>query len=254
MAESKFLALDCGNTRIKATLLSGGAPERLVFNYDDIESLAKLAGSEDVGDVAMSAVGRVDVRLVETLRQAAGDRFLLLTPRMEMPIGIQYDNPAALGLDRKVACVAGAKLYPGERLLIIDAGTALTKDVVGQDGDFRGGSISPGLRMRFESLHAGTHLLPDVSPDGEEEIRNLGRSTRGSLLAGAAGGLLDEVEAAIRREGRCGATRVLFCGGDGEWVMNHLDGEELGGMKLEYHPDLIAIGLREIYRHHEENL
>ncbi len=253
MRKDKFLALDCGNTLVKASVLEDSNLTTYPFEYDKLEELTDWLESEDFSGIAMASVHGVNPRFVETIRHFAGDKFLLVTPQMEMPVKINYADPALLGIDRKLAVVGACKLYPDDATLIIDAGTALTKDLaVGNEG-FAGGTISPGLRMRFAALNSGTHLLPEIDFNSESEIDTLGFSTERSIIAGVAGGMADEVIMMIARMAEKGVKRVLFCGGDGEWLMERIKKEsKFDNIEIIYEPGLTAIGLREIYKHHEK--
>lgn len=250
---SRFLALDCGNSRIKTILLDGEETNVRTYDYGSIEGLIDWISESGAGKVAMASVHGFDPRLVETIRKAAGENFLLMTPATEMPVAFEYDDPTHLGIDRKIAAVGAMTLYPGEPVLVVDAGTALTKDVVDGYRGFIGGSISPGLRMRLSALHSATALLPEIGMTDCGQLPVLGRSTRDSIMAGAMQGMLDEVEMMMIRLRTKGVGRVIFCGGDGEWIYNNLRTARSGaGMKFNYEPYLLAYGMQEIYRHHEE--
>ena len=63
-----------------------------------------------------------------------------------------------LGNDRIAAVVAAAALFPAINILVIDAGSCITYDLLTEDG-YQGGSISPGLKMRLQALYQHTHRL-----------------------------------------------------------------------------------------------
>lgn len=248
-----FLSIDGGNSRLKVTLFSpDGSVKVAFFASDDVEGVSEYAERNDVNEAGMAAVGHVDARLAETLRNQLGGDFLLVTPATPVPLRIRYEVPALLGLDRKATAVAAAVLYPGETVLVIDSGTALTIDLVGigLDGSpsFLGGNISPGLRMRLKSLHDHTARLPLVDVDRMATMPFFGESTPGAIAAGAAGGLLDEIALAAWRGGEAGASRILLTGGDSGWIMRHLPQRLLpGSPRVEHNPHLLALGIRAIY-------
>lgn len=246
----RFLAIDCGNTRIKCTVLGvdDSVTVHRVFGYQAIDPLIDWLESERVDGCAMASVHALDTRLVESIRNLLGDKFLLITPHTDLGIVIDYDTPDKLGIDRKIAAVAAGMIYPGKKSLVVDAGTAVTIDMIGENGGFRGGTISPGASLRLESLANGTHLLPNPGYSGLIESCR-GNSTEECILAGALGGLLDEIVMAMLRGEKEGVQHVLICGGDGEWIYNNLR-NRYGELNIEYQymPDLIAIGMHEIYR------
>src|SRR5699024_8941192 len=79
---------------------------------------------------------------------------------LDLPISLSaYHTPKTLGADRIANCVAGAQLSTTDAALIIDAGTCIKYDVVFQ-GNYLGGAIAPGIRMRLKALHKFTEALP----------------------------------------------------------------------------------------------
>lgn len=261
-----FLAIDVGNTLTKLTLFDeGGIPTRRQYDSHNVDEIISIAERSAPSGVAIAAVGHVDVRLPESLRSIFSERFLMITPTMELPIGINYDNPQSLGLDRKIGAVAAATLYPEESTIVADAGTALTLDVIQAGSGFIGGNIAPGLQLRFGALHNRTARLPLVGIYGEGEclpISNFGRSTSEAIRNGVAGGLLDEIVAfTILAKKNYHARRIIITGGDGEWIAHHLQHRmsSLGVIPcgnedfiIDYQPDLLARGLRIIYEQYEK--
>lgn len=248
-----FLAIDCGNTRIKATLFRGAeVAERVGFEADAADDFIGYVESCVADCGAMLVSGRLDARLAESVRMAVGERFLLVTPHTAMPIGIDYGCPETLGLDRKATAAGAAAQWPGETLLVVDAGTALTLDLVGKDR-FLGGNISPGLEMRFGALEHFTSALPRgevsdaISYSGS--VEPFGKDTLGAIACGVVNGFLDEIAATARRAGRMGATRIVLTGGDSALIMDRARED----IKMNHEPDLLAKGLRAIFIHHEEN-
>lgn len=261
-----FLAIDRGNTRLKCTLLPGRnnkdglfQPEVKVFEDDDAEGM--LEWVEALGDrgemgCAIAAVGVVDTRMIESLRRTMGERFLVITRSTPLPILMEYATPGTLGVDRKATACAAAARFPGEDVLVVDAGTALTLDWVSADGVFKGGNISPGLRMRLKALHEHTAKLPllDTVDLRKREMRKLGEDTNTAILGGCARGLLDEVAMAYLRLERPDC-RIVLTGGDApliaDFLPEALDVAGCTSYKINYLPHLLAEGMREIYRHHE---
>ncbi len=112
-------------------------------------------------------------------------------------------------------------LWPGRDVLVVDCGTAVTIDLVTADGTFRGGSISPGLRMRFRALHEFTAALPLCEVPDSDGL--FGRSTSGAIGAGVLNSLVFEIEGYIGRlrrqiDGLC----VIFTGGDAKYLTKRI--------------------------------
>ncbi len=257
VAGDVIVTVDQGNTAVKLTvwrLDDSGRPEveaHQAFSPSETDAMCTLIeGLEARGGIYCS-VGRMDVRLVESLRCILGGWLIVLTPSTPLPIGVDYATPATLGMDR-VAVAAGARaLYPGERCMIADAGTAITTDVLSGEGDFKGGRISPGLELRFRALHDHTSRLPLEHP--RAEVPEIGTDTSTSILTGVMRGAAAEIaESAIAYE----ASRLLMTGGDAAALLP-VTGEicgRLGAPVPEILPRLLARGLVEIFLYNVDNL
>ena len=84
----------------------------------------------------------------------------------ELPIQIGVDLPQSVGMDRLVAAVAANAVRPADSpAIIVDAGSAITVDLISKTGMFMGGIILPGLSLAAESLHQHTDQLPHIQCD-----------------------------------------------------------------------------------------
>lgn len=248
-----FMAIDCGNSRVKATLLQGSEViKRALFRSADTEGLLTLIEQLNVRAAAMVSVGRMDVRMVETLRNVVDDRFLLLTHNTPVPLNIAYATPATLGLDR-VAAAAGARaLYPGRECVVVDAGTAVTIDLLTADGSFVGGSISPGIALSISALHNNTAALPDIRLDDVADAlpKRWADNTHDAILSGVIGMISDRIICSDA-PGRL----TLITGGDAPLLYKNLSlSPKADDARLALVPDLLACGLRYIFDHYENHI
>jgi type III pantothenate kinase len=85
---------------------------------------------------------------VAMLLRHKGFDVLEMTFTTPTPIGNAYASPETLGVDRLAAAVAAVEVMGCRDCLVVDFGTAITIDLV-EDGVYRGGNISPGVRTRF---------------------------------------------------------------------------------------------------------
>ena len=69
-------------------------------------------------------------------------RFVFLDEHVALPIKVEYGTPKTLGKDRLAAVVGANYLRPGKNLLVIDAGTAITYEVIEAPGIFLGEYLS----------------------------------------------------------------------------------------------------------------
>ena len=241
----RFLAVDLGNSRLKATLFSEGkVTESAIMTADDIDPLLALVDNHGVEAIAMVAVGHVDVRLVETLRNVADGRFILLSSALPMPVDLSVYRKGALGLDRAAALCGTASLFPGRYCVVVDAGTAVTYDAVTPDGQFIGGNIAPGMNMRLEALHRFTARLPRVQVPRElPEGSFLGHDTTSAMILGAVYGIVGSIS--YYKNHLPSDTRVVMTGG---WA-----GElsRLCDFDVTVDPHLVSKGLNRILIYNE---
>lgn len=121
----------------------------------------------------------------------------LLTTSPPTSIRITYRNPATLGADRLAAVLGAQTLCPNRNLLIIDAGTCITYDLLLADGCYLGGNISPGPDLRLKALHRYTDRLPLVSAQGEAPWPGIDTET--AIRSGVKLGIHYEIEGYCRK-------------------------------------------------------
>ena len=121
----------------------------------------------------------------------------ILTAGSSLPVTLDYDTPETLGADRVAGVVAASHLYPAQNVLLIEAGTCITYDLVDAGRVYRGGSISPGMNMRFRALNTFTGKLPLIEASGEAALT--GKTTAASIQSGVINGMIAEMEGIIMR-------------------------------------------------------
>lgn len=213
------LILDFGNTLFKAAVFDQG---NLIHKFSG-EKLQKkdLIALKKKFPKLKKAIYATVIDLDQDLKDYLNAVFqtLELDHHTAIPIQNKYKTPETLGKDRLAAAVGAALLYPNKNLLIIDAGSSITYEVVTYDGLYLGGSISPGISMRFKSLHHFTGKLPLIAPS-DSNTKLIGQNTEDALLSGVLNGVLAEVDGIIDRY-KTGISDllVIFTGGD----LKHFD-------------------------------
>ncbi len=138
----------------------------------------------------------------------------------DLPLDVCVDHPDRVGMDRLVAAVAVNQLRdPLRPAVIVDAGTAITVDLVNPAGEFRGGSILPGMRLVSRALAANTDQLPRVDPLFQNSLPDpIGISTEGAIRSGLFWGSVGAVRELVARIGAAteGSPQLFFTGGDAE--------------------------------------
>lgn len=190
-----------------------------------------------VSNIILSSVGKFDRQLKQYLK--TNYFFLELDAKTPLPIQNKYKTPLTLGYDRMANAVAGAARFPQKNVLIIDMGTCIKFDFVDAQKNYRGGSISPGLYMRFRALNKFTANLPLINKS--EKYSLTGKSTGESILSGVQNGMIYEINGMIAQYKRKYKNlKIIRTGGDSDYFANHLKNPIFAA------PNLTLQGLNEI--------
>jgi len=237
------LLIDAGNTRIKAywyagdreiaALNAGTVPELLV-------ALESFADKAPTTRVLIAQTGAQDFSRFEQ----RGFSCQYVDAKLPLPVQLDYGSPESLGADR-IALVCGAQqYYPKRNVLVIDLGTCITYDLKDDREHYLGGSISPGVRMRFKAMHEFTARLPlPAEVAWREEYPWPGKNTTDSLYAGVWQGLEAEINGVVSRyKERFPGLIVLVTGGDAEPFAQLLKNDIFAA------PKILVAGLQNILK------
>ncbi len=207
------LIIDIGNSVAKLALFEHDEPiEVFRGSNHSLDCLSMLCAQYPVERGIIASV----INLSNTIRrQLKTVTFPLveLDYRTPVPITNLYQTPQTLGMDRLAAVVAANGLKPGHDMLVIDVGTCVTYDFIDAQGCYRGGNISPGMRMRFRALNAFTDKLPKVHAKGE--VPMYGTTTETAIRAGVIRGMEFEMSGYITRlQKNYPGLLVFLTGGD----------------------------------------
>ncbi|MBP3671434.1 MAG: type III pantothenate kinase [Bacteroidaceae bacterium] len=211
------LIIDQGNSATKIHIANSKEIVETVIKENDelLEYVRQRIGDGTFKAAIYSSVRReYDKRLINVMSRKITP-ILCMGNTTHLPIGIEYRTPDTLGHDRIAAAVGAWQQRPGQPLLVVDAGTAITYDLVSAKGKFMGGNIAAGIEMRLRALHEQTGRLPRVSSDGELPL--LGYDTETAIRAGALQGAAYELEGYITAcEAENPGLLVFLTGGDAE--------------------------------------
>ena len=158
------LVVDIGNTYIKIA----------VFNHDEMVGMARYEAIDQAIISSVLQKHNISKSIISSVNKSSPAWELELkakTTLLHFNAGIvkninnQYKTPKTLGADRLAGVVGARNLFPGKNNLIIDGGTCITYDWVDAGGNYFGGSISPGLNMRYNALNHYTAALPLLKAD-----------------------------------------------------------------------------------------
>jgi len=247
------LTIDNGNTSVKVAFFIGTqvvATNR--FMRRDVRLLERFISSykPDTAVVCSTASTTASQRIEQLVDQRCR-RVLHLTHETPLPIRLGYSTPQSLGRDR-IATATGAwtiaqRLDNQSDVLVIDAGTAITYDLVTSDGCFVGGNIAPGVALRFKSLHEHTGRLPLIDTDGDTPV--VGYDTSTAIRSGVMLGILGEIRSYMADLKLSHPNLMVFItGGDGKMLHTRL-----GDKDIIYNEHLAAEGLNRIHLYNQAN-
>lgn len=241
------LVIDQGNTVCKLAVFdSGNLLWRETKSEPAIPFLKEImADYPEISAGILSSVGMFDPEIQAFLKKIL-KTFIILDATTPLPIVNNYSSKDTLGYDRIADAVGAFSLFPGNNVLIIDAGTAITIDLLTSKGEFYGGNISPGLDLRFKSLHNFTKKLPLVEKESVYPL--LGRSTREAILAGVINGVTFEIEGYIDMlKSEFIDLKIILTGGDIKYFDKKLKNSIFANSNLN------LTGLNRILEYNVEN-
>ncbi|MCF6357777.1 MAG: type III pantothenate kinase [Draconibacterium sp.] len=241
------LVIDIGNTRTKFSVFNRGEV-LITVPVDEFkpEHIIVLKNEHpDLNKVILSATKNYSTELKKALQQNFGE-FIELNANTPLPIENHYKTKDTLGKDRIAAVVGASSLYPQNNILIIDAGTAITYDIINDKNEYLGGNISPGIDMRFKALNSFTDKLPLVTQQEYDKL--YGTSTESAIRAGVQNGVVFEVDRAIDTfKEFYNNLKVIITGGNAEFFEKKLKNS------FFVHFNLIAMGLNRILEYNGQN-
>ncbi|MEA3442528.1 MAG: type III pantothenate kinase [Chloroflexota bacterium] len=255
-----LLAIDIGNTGIKlgifdddklvATWTLATSIQRTSDEYGvlllNLMQQEKLLLSKIEGVSLCGVVPPLVPTFVKLCQKYLHHKPLVVEAGVKTGIRIRLDNPREVGTDRVTGAVAAHYLY-GKPVIIIDFGTAITFDIISEDGDYLGGAIIPGINIALEALFTRTAMLPRIELIRPKKI--IGRNTVSAMQSGIMFGYNSLVEGMIQKiEKELGAkSKVVATGGYAYQIA-----EETPAIDV-VNPDLVLIGLRLIYEMNRGN-
>ncbi len=216
------LVIDIGNTLIKYAVFEN---RRMV--YDQVSEsglfLSKIKELFEhypkINYAIISSVGKLDKTEKDIVSLFC--KVHVLSSASKVPFKNSYATPQTLGVDRLALATAAFYQNPRGNTLAVDAGTCITYDMVNNAGEYVGGAISPGVRMRYKAMHNQTAGLPLLEP--EELLDFVGNSTQSCMHSGVINGVACEVDGVIDQyRARYQDLTVILTGGDAHFFAKRL--------------------------------
>lgn len=204
------LLFDIGNTRVKAAISDNQGRLTPVQDWHEYIPQATRA--------VICNVSGPHPEVYSTLHDMAVTEFGSNHPEIGKWL---HDIPQGMGADRVAADLGAISQCPDTPLLVIDAGTCVTYDLISPEGRVIGGSITPGINLRLKAMHDYTATLPLLDPNGEAPIH--GHDTPSAMRGGVINGLRWEMEGYIRHTlSHYPELRVFMTGGDASQIAHDL--------------------------------
>ena len=236
------LVIDIGNTLQKIAVFNNDECAYCQSFSNVTESiLFSIFNQFSIEYSIISSVADGDAQIVDFLNK--NSKMVHYSHETKLPITILYKSAETLGLDRIANAVGAATLFPNKNVLSIQAGTCLVLDFVNKKGEYLGGSISPGMKMRFDALHEKTKKLPLLSI--KKSLPNfLENDTNGSLNSGVANGMRYEIDGFIEDyNAKYENLTIMLTGGDADYL------QKLIKSTVSVVPNVVLKGLNEIIKY-----
>lgn len=237
------LLIDQGNTTTKYVVMQGDdmVSEHTLANID-FEILRQLTVDFGIKNTLISSVREEYNKVAQGLKDILGKSIFFFDDSLSLPVNNLYTTPKTLGRDRMAGVCGAATLFPNTNCLVIDAGTCITYDFIDAEKNYHGGSISPGLEMRFKAMHTFTGKLPLAPLEWVDDF--IGNSTQTALQTGVTYGVVNEINGFINRYiHRWGNITTIMCGGNTDFLAKRCESEIFAA------PKLVTIGLNRILKH-----
>jgi len=242
------LIIDIGNSYAKIAVFDGAEIIEM--------KVAEDIGGSQVEDI-LSSHPKIKSAILSDVRGQSQDIskllaqrvfFIELTQLTPVPFTNLYKTPETMGKDRIAGATAAVKMFPGQNVLVIDAGTCITYDLINNKGEYLGGAISPGIKMRYKALHDFTGKLPLVNATGENIPELIGNSTNNSIYSGVQRAVLLEVGAMINEyQSAFQGLKIILSGGDYFYFDKNLKSNIFAA------PNIVLTGLKEILDFNEDS-
>lgn len=218
------LIIDEGNTSTKVAIFEG---QKIIF----FRTFARLNFQEEITqEVDFS---KITSCVVASVVENASKRFSFLHKNIEnvlfvnaqtpMPFVNKYATPHTLGIDRLALMAGAVMLYPKQNVLVIDAGTCITFDLMTEKGEYLGGAIAPGIAMRFKAMHEFTSKLPLIEEQDFSIENFVGNTTKTCMLSGVYNNVVCEIEGVMAKyEHQFENLTIILTGGNHLFLVNNI--------------------------------
>jgi type III pantothenate kinase len=205
-SQNPYLVVDAGNTNIKTCTISDDEIS-VVEIFNELEEVLIRVRNQDL--ILISVVNP----LVKEKLQNVCKTLYEIKYNVKMPFSSAYNSMNTVGVDRLCNVSGMLKYAKNKNALAIDIGTCIKFDFLTADAVYKGGSISPGIQLRYKSLNDYTNNLPLLEQVNHSSL--IGNDTNNSIISGVLNGMNAEITGMISRyEAEYGPLDIYLTGGD----------------------------------------
>jgi type III pantothenate kinase len=224
------LLIDVGNTRIKWQLITEEYDPEKKSDYGSLQDLSAFIKTLNTFKIDTLVAAVNQTAELKNLLEQSRFRSIAIASSQSSQVGVynSYVHPERMGVDRWLAMIAAftaAKARDLDKgIIVVDAGSALTIDVVSVNGKHQGGYIVPGLLMAQQALFANTERViqydeVSVNKSGSDNYKKLGNNT----IQCVEYGVINQMIALVKQVNEeYSDYEVFFTGGDGELLAGYL--------------------------------
>jgi type III pantothenate kinase len=190
----KTLCFDFGNTRQKVAVFRNELHEEtILLPNNELHSIERIMYLQQPQKTILASVINHNPAIEQLLASQSQFHKLSHTTRANFTTAV--GKPETIGADRLALCAAAAHYYPGKNNLVIGLGTCITYNFINHYHQFMGGSISPGMEMRFKAMQVFTDKLPLVTSNHNFPL--VGYDTKTNMQSGVIAGMAFEIDGFI---------------------------------------------------------
>lgn len=227
------LLIDIGNTSAKIAI--GNADEIIYTEHLEqswTEAIERLLQQYPIQHAVISDVAAKSAEPISII-QKRGIPIVQICDTTECAL---KSIPKGYGADRIAADLGALAKHKGRTILVVDAGTCITYDLIDREGNVLGGCISAGVSLRLKAMHEHTAALPLLEADADTPL--LGYDTRTHMMSSAIHGTQFELEGYVRSFAKAYPDLVVCTTGG-----NDLEPTEPLPAEVEHAPLLLFRGL-----------
>jgi len=205
-----LLVVDAGNTQTHIGAFEGdelvhdwrfatvrqSTADELGARLRSLLSLRDLGFADIDASIVSSTVPQLQPEYTAMASRYLGHDITVVGPGVRTGMPLRYENPREIGPDRLVNAIAGYERAQGA-CVIVDFGTAVTFDVVSEEGEYLGGIIFPGVEISLEALTERAAALPKIDLGTPRVL--VGKTTVDAIRSGVVYGFAAMVDGIVGR-------------------------------------------------------